>query len=107
VRKSANWLKTTLVTAAWTASRKKGSYLQALFHRPRAGRGAKNAVVAVAASMLTAAYFMLRDGVEFRDLGSRHCDGAIRSRPSTDSSSDSPTSAATSKCGGMGPRRAS
>lgn len=67
-------LKTTLVTAAWTASRKKGSYLQALFHRLRARRGAKKAIVAVAASMLTAAYFMLRDGVEFRDLGPQHFD---------------------------------
>lgn len=74
VRKSANWLKTTLVTAAWTASRKRGSYLQAQFHRLRARRGAKKAIVAVAASMLTAAYFMLRDGVEFRDLGPQHFD---------------------------------
>lgn len=74
VRKSANWLKTALVTAAWAAARKKGSYLQALFHRLRARRGAKKAIVAVAASMLTAAYFMLRDGVEFRDLGPGHLD---------------------------------
>lgn len=74
IRKSANWLKTALVTAAWAAARKKGSYLQALFHRLRARRGAKKAIVAVAASMLTAAYFMLRDGVEFRDLGPGHLD---------------------------------
>jgi hypothetical protein len=33
----------------------KGSYLQAQFHRPRARRGAKKAIVALAASMLTAA----------------------------------------------------
>jgi transposase len=32
-------------------------------------RGPKKAIVAVAASMLTAAYFMLRDGVEYADLG--------------------------------------
>lgn len=74
VRKSANWLKTALVTAAWAAARKKGGYLQALFHRLRARRGPKKAIVAVAASMLTAAYFMLRDGVEFRDLGPGHLD---------------------------------
>jgi hypothetical protein len=30
--------------------------------------------MAVAASMLQAAYFMLRDGVEYRDLGSEHFD---------------------------------
>jgi hypothetical protein len=33
---------------------------------------AKKAILAVAGSMLTAAYFMLRDGVEYQDLGSRH-----------------------------------
>ena len=33
VRKSANWLKTTLVTAAWSAVRKKESYLRAQFLR--------------------------------------------------------------------------
>jgi len=35
-------------------------------------RGPKKAIVAVAASMLTAAYFMLRDGVEYHDLGGRY-----------------------------------
>lgn len=74
VRKSANWLKTTLVTAAWAAVRKHDSYLQAQFLRLKARRGAKKAILAVAASMLTAAYFMLRDGVAYRDLGARHFD---------------------------------
>jgi hypothetical protein len=35
-------------------------------------RGPKRAIVAVAASMLTAIYYMLRDGVEFHDLGDQH-----------------------------------
>jgi hypothetical protein len=35
-------------------------------------RGPKKAIVAVAASMLTAVYFMLRDGVEYHDLGGRY-----------------------------------
>ena len=48
VRKSGTWLKTR--------------------------RGAKKAILAVAASMLTAAYFMLRDGVTYRDLGPHHLD---------------------------------
>ena len=67
-------MKTTLVTAAWAAVRVKTSYLHAQFLRLRARRGAKKAILAVAASMLTAAYFMLRDGVEFRDLGPGHLD---------------------------------
>jgi len=74
VRKSGTWLKTTLVTAAWAAARKKDSYLKAQFLRLKARRGAKKAIMAVAASMLTACYYMLRDGVEYRDLGSAHFD---------------------------------
>jgi transposase len=74
VRKSANWLKTTLVTSAWAAVRKKDSYLRAQFLRIKSRRGAKKAIMAVAASMLTASYYMLRDGVEYRDLGAFHFD---------------------------------
>ena len=72
VRKSGTWLKTTLVTAAWAGVRVKDSYLHALFLRIKSRRGAKKAILAVAASMLTAAYFMLRDGVEYQDLGPDH-----------------------------------
>ena len=72
VRKGAPWLKTTLVTAAWAAVRTKGSYLQAQFLRIKSRRGAKKAILAVAASMLTAAFFMLRDGVAYKDLGADH-----------------------------------
>ena len=71
-RQSAPWLKPTLINAAWAATRKKDSYLRAQFLRIKSRRGAKKAILAVASSMLTAAYFMLRDGVEYHDLGSRH-----------------------------------
>ena len=72
VRKGAPWLKTTLVSAAWAAVRTKDSYLRAQFLRIKSRRGSKKAILAVAASMLTAAYFMLRDGVEYKDLGPDH-----------------------------------
>ena len=72
IRKGAQWLKTTLVQAAWAAARTKGSYLQAQFLRLKSRRGPKKAIIAVAASMLTAAYFMLRDGVIYADLGADH-----------------------------------
>jgi transposase len=72
VRQGAPWLKTTLVTAAWAAVRTKDTYLRAQFLRIKSRRGAKKAILAVAASMLAASYFMLRDGVEYRDLGSDH-----------------------------------
>jgi transposase len=74
LRKGAPWLKTTLVQCAWAAARKTSSYLQAQFHRLRGRRGAKKAIVAVAASMLTAVYHMLSDGTDYHDLGADHFD---------------------------------
>src|SRR5436309_9014771 len=71
-RAGAPWLKTTLVQAAWAAAHKKDSYFHAQFLRLKSRRGPKKAILAVAASMLTAAYFMLRDGVEYHDLGQHH-----------------------------------
>lgn len=72
LRKGDPWLKTALVQCAWAATRKKGSYLQAQFGRLRHRRGPKKAVCAVAASMLTAAFHMLRDGTVYQDLGPDH-----------------------------------
>ena len=74
MRKGAPWLKTTLIQCAWAATRTKGTYLQAQFHRLRARRGAKKAIGAVAASILTAAYHMLRNGALYQDLGAGHFD---------------------------------
>jgi transposase len=71
-RQSTPWLKPTLVNAAWAATHKKAGYLRAQFLRIKTRRGAKKAILAVASSMLTAAYFMLRDGVEYHDLGAHH-----------------------------------
>jgi transposase len=80
IRKGAPWLKTTLVQAAWAASRKRGSYLRAQFLRLKTRRGPMKAIVAVAASMLTAAYHMLRTGQPYRDLGDAYFDTRDRNR---------------------------
>lgn len=72
MRKGAQWPKTTLIQSAWSAVKANGCYLQALFHRLRARRGAKKAIGAVAASMLTAIWHMLRDGTFYQDLGPEH-----------------------------------
>src|SRR6202162_6020407 len=64
LRKGAPWLKTMLVQCAWAASRKKDSYYKAQFNRLRSKSGPKKAICAVAASMLTAIYHMLKDGTE-------------------------------------------
>ena len=71
-RHGAPWLKTRVVQAAWGATRKKNSDLQAQFLRLKSRRGPQKAMLAVAASMLTAAYIMRRDGVEYHDLGPQH-----------------------------------
>lgn len=70
--KSAAWVKTLLVQAAWCGMRKRNSYLRAQFLRLRARRGAKKAAVAVAASILTAVYYMISTGEPYRDLGFDH-----------------------------------
>jgi transposase len=72
MRKGAPWLKTTLVQCAWSGVKKKTSYLRAQFQRLSHRRGPKKAICAVAASILTAAYHMLRDGTFYRDLAAGH-----------------------------------
>jgi transposase len=80
LRHGGNWLKTTLVQAAWAAVRVKGGYLQAQFHRLRARRGAKKAILAIAASMLAAAWHMLRNQTDWHDLGANHFERADRTK---------------------------
>jgi transposase len=72
LRPGAPWLKTVLVQSAWCATRTKGTYLQAQFLRLKARRGPRKAIMAVAASILTAVYHMLRDGTAYADLGADH-----------------------------------
>ena len=80
MKKGAPWLKTTLIQCAWAASRKKNSYLQAQYLRIRSRRGPKKAIGAVAASLLTAAYHMLKDGALYQDLGANHFDNRDKAK---------------------------
>ena len=74
LRKGSPWLKTTLVQCAWAAVRKKDSYYRAQFYRLKSKRGPQKAICAVAASLLTAIYHMLKDGTVHQDLGSGYFD---------------------------------
>jgi len=74
LRKGAPWLKTMLVQCAWAAKRKTDSYYRAQFYRLQSRRGPQKAICAVAASILTAIYHMLKDGTEHRDLGADYFD---------------------------------
>jgi transposase len=80
LREGAPWLKSALVQAAWPASRKKDSYMRSQYLRLKVRRGPKKAVVAVAASILTAAYFILLRGVPYAELGPSFLDQRDRER---------------------------
>jgi transposase len=80
IKKGAPWLKSTLIQCAWCASRTKGSYLQAQYLRLRSRRGAKKAVCAVAASILTAIYHMLKNGTLYQDLGTSYFDNRAKDK---------------------------
>ena len=80
IRKGSNWLKSALVSCAWAAARAKNTYARAQYHRIKTRRGSKKAVVAVAASMLTAIYHVLRTPTQYRDLGPQHFDRRDRDR---------------------------
>ena len=80
LRKGNPWLRTALVQAAWAATRKKDGYLHAFFQRLKARHGAKKAIIAVAASMLTSIYFMLQRQEPYADLGPAHFDTRQRNQ---------------------------
>lgn len=73
-RKANRWLRRALVQAGWGAIRKRGAYPGAQYRRLVGTRGKKRAIVAVAHTLLRAAYYVLRDGVDYRDLGVDHYD---------------------------------
>ncbi len=79
-RKGNVHLRTALVEAAVTASRKKGSYLRDKFHRLRARRGTKRAAMAIGHKILIAAYHMLATRTPYKDLGATYLDGLEKRR---------------------------
>lgn len=80
MRKGAPWLKTALIQCAWAGVRKRGGYLQAQFHRLRARRGARKAIGAVAASILTSIYHTLTNGTLYQDPGGDYFDRRTSAR---------------------------
>ncbi len=63
------WLVSTLVQVSWAATRTKGSYFGAQYRRLAARRGKKKALIAVAHSILTVAFYMIKTAKPFCDLG--------------------------------------
>jgi transposase len=73
-RKGSLWLRRCLSQAAWAVSMTKNNYLSALYRRLAARRGSKRATIAVAHNLLAIAYYILRDGTCYQDLGPDHFD---------------------------------
>jgi transposase len=73
-RHGNRWARRACTEAAWGAKHARGTYAAAQFRRLAARRGAKRAIVAVAHSLLVAAYYIIRDEVTYHDLGPDHFD---------------------------------
>lgn len=73
-RKGNAYLRAILVQGAQAVGRSKTSYPGARFQRLAKRKGKQRAAVAVAHDLLEAVYFILRDGVEYRDLGPDYFD---------------------------------
>jgi transposase len=67
-------LKTALCNAATSAARKSGSYFKDKYHKLKSRRGGGRAAMAIAHKLLIAAYHILTDGTEYRDLGETYLD---------------------------------
>lgn len=62
-------LREIMVQIAWAASRKKGSYAQALYRRLAGRRGKKRAIIAVARTLLESFWYMLSRNEPYKELG--------------------------------------
>lgn len=58
-----------LVQCGWAATRTKGTYLRSKYDSLVGRRGKKKALIAVGHKILIAAYFILKDKVEYKELG--------------------------------------
>jgi transposase len=67
-------LGSAMVQGAWSATRKKGTFLKARYHRLAARRGKKRAIVAIAHSMLVSAWHMLTYQQPYQELGGDYFD---------------------------------
>jgi transposase len=72
--KGNQWLRRALVEPSWGAGRRKDGYLGALYRGIAARRGEKRAVIAVARTILQAAWHVLSKGVDYKELGGDYFD---------------------------------
>jgi hypothetical protein len=78
-RKGNQKLRSVLVEAARAAARSKNTYMSSQYHRIAARRGANRAAVAVAHSLLTIVYFVLKRKQPYIELGPQYYEERKRS----------------------------
>lgn len=72
--KGNRWLKAALTQCGHTLARSRDTYLGVRYRRLAKRRGAQRAAIAIGHDILEAAYFILRDGVVYQDLGADYFD---------------------------------
>jgi len=71
-RDGNRYLRGALLESALASTRAKGTALQARYRRVKSHRGHKKAVVAVAHQMLEIAFYIMRDGTTYHELGAEY-----------------------------------
>jgi len=79
-RKGNRYLRTALIEGGLATTRATGTALQARYYRVKRNRGHKKAVVAVGHQILEIAYYIMRDGVSYQELGPDYFDRRHRNR---------------------------
>jgi hypothetical protein len=65
-------VKRTLTEISWAASRSKGTFYKARYHKLAARRGKKRAIIGIGHSILKSVYHILKDKCEYVELGERY-----------------------------------
>jgi transposase len=79
-RDGNRYLRGALIEAGLATTRARGTALQARYYRIKRHRGHKRAVVAVGHQILEIAYYVMRDGVTYQELGADYFERRDRER---------------------------
>ena len=73
-------MRTLLTQCAWAATRTKGTYLRSKYDSLVGRRGKKKALIAVGHKILIAAYYILKDQIPYKELGSDFLDNQRKNK---------------------------
>lgn len=66
------YLQRTLTESGWGATRKKDSYFKKKYYKLASRRGKKKALIAIGHKIIVAAYFIIKNKVEYKEPIQRH-----------------------------------